>query len=82
MEKKEREQLLLDLYEFQVIKGNSRASTHKDQSNPEVYQKRRVIILFWTEQGIIDKVAESTHFIEFKLTAYGIEYVEQNLKQS
>ncbi|MEK3947356.1 hypothetical protein MHB46_02545 [Paenibacillus sp. FSL H7-0703] len=81
MQKHEREQLLVDLYEHQISQGHiNGGGLKKDNSNPEDYITKRAIVKFWEEQGVIEKTAEAIGFINFKLTAYGIEYVEQNLK--
>lgn len=80
MRKEEREELLLELYKWQVEQGHSKGGQiNRDPSNPDDYRNKREIVKYWEEKGIIEVVAEATGFISIKLTSYGIDYVEENL---
>lgn len=81
MTKEQREEFLLELYEHQINQGHSTAGLKKDQNDPDDdYREKVSIVEYWNDKGLVDKVAHSTHFINFKLTSLGIDYVEENLK--
>ncbi len=78
MAKEEREKFILELYNYQVKQGNSCGGYKKDFSNPEDYRQKVNIVEYWEEKGIVQVIAKAIGFINFKLTSYGIDYIEKN----
>lgn len=75
----ERKQFLLDVYEHQVTNGNREAGIQRDLNNTPDYHEKLVLVNYWKEKGILEVTAQAVGFTNFKLSAYGIDYVEDNL---
>ncbi|MEW8987081.1 MAG: hypothetical protein AB2401_08790 [Bacillus sp. (in: firmicutes)] len=80
MNLEERNQFLLDVYEHQVVNGNSEAGIQKDLNAIAEYKKKLELIKYWEEKGVVEITVQAMGFTNFKLNSYGIDYVEENLK--
>lgn len=81
MTKQQRDEFLLGVYEHQITNGHSNAGFSKDYNNPDDdYHEKVKIVQYWIDKGALEKQAEAIGFINFRLTSFGIDYVEDNLK--
>jgi len=77
--KEKRETFLKDVYEIQVIKGSRAAQINRVDGKEDEWRESLSIIDYWVEKGFLAKDAMALGFASIKLTAYGIDYVEENL---
>ena len=75
------ETLLKELYEFQVVKNHRVAQINKDLNEDfdVEYNKSLETIKYLEQRGLVKKEFQATGFIGVTLTAFGIDYVKDNL---
>ncbi|MET3658403.1 hypothetical protein [Sporosarcina psychrophila] len=71
-----RNEFLERIYDFQMEEKKDGA--HINAKNNEHYAEELAMAKYWEENGCIEVYAEASGFFEFKLTAYGTDYVEKN----
>ncbi|MFE4201108.1 hypothetical protein [Aneurinibacillus aneurinilyticus] len=80
MTKEKREEALLELYDFEVKQGRAgRAQLTKQGSEDREYFEKVDIMEYWAQKGIVKIGGQASGFTLVELTAYGIDYVENNL---
>lgn len=77
--KEKREKFLKDVYEIQVIKGSRGAQVDREDGKDDEWRESLAFIDYWVDKGYLIKDAMALGFASIKLTAYGIDYVEENL---
>lgn len=79
MTPQERNNLLLEIYDYQVTQGHTRGgSKNRRDVGEENWAKELAIVEYWEQKGLVDKTIVSG-FVELKLTSNGINYVEREL---
>lgn len=71
------EKMLVELYNF-TIKGNKN-SAQIDREDDNQWREDLQTIDYLVEKRLIEKTAVTTGFVVFKLTAHGIDFVEDEL---
>lgn len=79
MNKEQRESLLIDVYKHQVENGMRFLQINRDLSKDEEYRSILKIVEYWEQKGILEYTVRALGFTGIKLTAYGIDYVEESL---
>lgn len=75
----ERENFLLEIYDYQIEKGNSRGGQkNRKDVGEDNWRKEISIASYWEERGYIKKHL-TMGFIGLQLTQQGIDYVEREL---
>lgn len=77
MTKEERESFLKEIYNFQINNANSNIKVNKKDNH--LYRNELEFIEYWEAKGCIRKISQSIGSVIFKVTPYGIDYVEREL---
>lgn len=77
--KEKSDNMLKELYEFQVLNGKNGAQINRNYNDDNNWREQLNVVQYLEEKGYIEKVAHAMGFIIIRLTAFGIDYVEENL---
>lgn len=78
MTKENRNQFLESVYDFIQIEKKENIQINKQ--NNDHYRDELQFIGYWEDKGCIEVISKALGFTIFKLTSFGIDYVEENLK--